>query len=137
MLRIFSIMLLLTAGFLYCSASMTGFMTYMETGEKVILMIFFSILATIILCGGLALTSFRNWKRDTGIVLLSGSGVMAAAILLWIAFDLAVTRGLVLRYISPVFGDYLTGGATIVGFAVLGWILIGVHGHSAAPYPHQ
>jgi len=137
MLRIFSIILELGAGLLFCMAMMGGFMNYMEMGEKAGLMIFSSVFATVLLCGGLALTSFRNWKRDTGIVLLSGSGLMAVVILAWIAFDLALTRGLILRYISPYFGDYLTGGGTIVGFAVLGWILIRADGHSAAPYPHQ
>jgi cytosine/uracil/thiamine/allantoin permease len=147
--KVSSITLKVIAGFFVYMVSLLAFVSEPPTGVKLGILIGFSAPAVVALCGGLALTRFRNWKRDTGIVLLSASGF--AAFLIFTFVCLLMTEEF-RRMMRPdtltFFSDYLTGGAVIIGLAVLGWILMkankekaeqgaALDGESASLHPHH
>jgi cytochrome c biogenesis protein CcdA len=144
-----SIILKIIAGFFLYTVSLLAFVSEPPTGVKLGIMIGFSIPGVVALCGGLVLTRFRNWKRDTGIVFLSASGFAAFAIFTFVCLFMSEEfRGMIRPDSVTFFSDYLTGGGTIVGLAVLGWILfkadreraeqgVALEGDSSAPHPRQ
>jgi len=147
--KVSSIILEVIAGFFFYTVSLLAFASNLLTGVKLGMLIGFSVPAVLALGAGLALSRFRNWKRDTGIVLLSASGVTAFAIF---TFECLLMTEEFRRMMRPdtltFFSDYLTGGGIIVGLAVLGWILVktnkeragqgvALDGDSAALHPRQ
>ena len=149
MRKVSSIILKVIAGFFVYMVSLLAFVSEPPTGVKLGILIGFSVPAVVALCGGLALTRFRNWKRDTGIVLLSASGFTAFLIF---TFACLLMTEEFRRMMKPdtltFFSDYLTGGVVIVGLAILGWILVkadkrkaeqgaALDGDSAALHPRQ
>lgn len=86
------------------------------------ILIGFSIPATIALVGGLALIKFSHWKWHVGIVLFSVACFTAFLVFSFICmFSSEEVRSLMKPDSLSLFSDYLTGGAVIIGFAVLGW----------------
>jgi hypothetical protein len=85
----------------------------------------FSVPAVAALAGGLALTRFRNWRRDTGVVLLCASGFTAFVIFTFACLLMTEEfRKMMRPDTMTFFSDYMTGGGVIAGLAVLGWILV-------------
>jgi len=125
MRKVSSIILKIIAGFFVYMVSLLAFVSEPEPGMKFGILIGFSVPAVVALCGGLALTQFRNWKRDTGIVLLSASGFTAFLIFTFVCFLLTDEfRRMIRPDTLAFFSDYLTGGGVIVGFAILGWVFV-------------
>ena len=125
MRKVSSIILKVIAGFFFYTVSLLAFISEPPTNVKLGIMIGFLIPGVVALFGGLALTHFRNWKRDTGIVFLSASGVTAFLIFTFACLLMTEEfREIIRPDALTFFSDYLTGGGTIVGFAVLGWILL-------------
>jgi hypothetical protein len=133
MARLSSVILYVFAGFFFYMVSLMSFFSGAMPGEKWGIMIVVTVISIIILCGGLAVTRFRCWKRDVGIVLLSSSGFTT-----FLVFTMAClfadkeVRSKIPRDPLAVFNDFLTGGAVIVVFAALGWVLFWAGKRSAA-----
>jgi len=138
MRKVSSIIFKVIAGFFFYGASLLAFVSEPQTGVtgvKLTILIGFSIPAVVALCVGLALTRFRNWKRDTGIVLLSASGTTASVVLTFVCMLMTEEfRAMMKPDTLTLFSDYLTGGGAIVGFAGLGWILLRANGERAEPH---
>ena len=66
MRKMFNTILKVIAGFLFCAVSKVAFIRMPQIYEKLVILIGCSVLAIVVLSGGLALTSFRNWRRDVG-----------------------------------------------------------------------
>ena len=130
--KVLSIILNIIAGFFFYGLSLLGFTNEPLTGVKWGIMIGFSVMAVVALCGALALTRFRNWRRDTGIVLLSASGFTVFLIFTFICLLMTEEFRKMMRPDTlAFFSDYLTGGAIIVGFAGLGCVLLKTNKGSA------
>jgi len=120
-----SVILKVISGFFFYMVSLLAFISTLPTGGKLGILFGFSIPAVLALIGGLALSRFHNWKRDTGIVLLSASGFTA-----FLIFSLACMlmseefRIMMKPDTLTFFSDYWTGGGLIVGLAGLGWALV-------------
>lgn len=149
MRKVCSVILKVIAGFFFHTISLLAFVSAPPTGVKLGILIGFSVPAVVALGGGLALTRFRNWRRDTGIVLLCASGYTAFTIFTVACFLMTEEfRQMMKPDMLTFFSDYLTGGVVIVGLAVLGWILVkankgraeqgaALDGDSAALHPRQ
>ena len=74
-----SILLMVVAGILLYTICVLAFIDTLPAGLKVGIVAGFSLHAIAAHCGGLALTRFRRWRRDTEVVLLSASGFTAFA----------------------------------------------------------
>jgi len=147
--KVSSIILKVIAGFFFYTVNLLAFVSEPPTGVKLVIMSGFSIPGVVALCGGLALTHFHSWKRDTGIVFLSASGFSAFLIFTFVCLFMSEEfRGMIRPNTVTFFSDYLTGGGTIVGFAVLGWMLfkanrekaeqgVALDGDSSAPHSQQ
>ncbi|WP_437653542.1 hypothetical protein [Sorangium sp. So ce1182] len=125
MRKVFSVALSVVAGFFFCTVSLLGFIPTQSPGMKWGVMVGLTVPAILALCCGLALERFHGWKRDTGTVLLCSSG-FAAFIVLTVACMLMTEDFRKMMQINTLelFSDHFTGGATIVGFAGLGWLLL-------------
>ena len=125
MRKLFSILFLVIAGFFVYMLQVLGFVQGVSAGAKWGVIFAFTIPALLALWAGLALARFHAWKRSTGIVFLSSSGVMVV-----VAFNLACLfasedfRKIVKPETAVFFSDYLTGFALIAGCAMAGWLLL-------------
>jgi hypothetical protein len=132
MRKVPSIILRAIAGFFFYMVSLLAFASEPPTGVKVGILLGFSVPAVAALVGGLALTGFRNWRRDTGVVLLCAAGF--TAFLLFTFACLLMTEEF-RKMLKPdtlrFFGDYLSGGAVTAGLAFLGWMLVRANNRSA------
>jgi hypothetical protein len=142
-----SVILKVIAGFFFYMVCLLAFVSEPRAGAKLGILIGFSVPAVAALSGGLALTRFRNWRRETGIVLLCASGFTAFLVF---SFACLLMTEEFRRMMRPdtmtFFSDYLTGGGGIVGLTILGLILIkankkraeqcaALNGDSAALHP--
>ena len=131
MRKVFSVICHIIAGFFFYMVSLLAFMSELPALAKAGMLAGFSVPGLIALGIGLALTGFRNWKRDTGIVLLSTSAFSA-----FIVFTMACifmseeVRKLMPSDILGNFGAHFVGGIVIVAFAALGWSLLKAGGQS-------
>lgn len=127
MRRVFSVTLYGIAGFFFFTVSFLSFNSQQPRGKWWI-MAGFMVPAVLALCGGLALKNFRDWKRTTGIVLLSSAG--GTAFLIFTLVCTLMTKEFQ-KMVKPSnlasFSDYFTGGAVIVSFAVLGLLFFKAH----------
>ncbi|OQA33372.1 MAG: hypothetical protein BWY57_01234 [Betaproteobacteria bacterium ADurb.Bin341] len=125
MRKVSSVILKVIAGFFFYMVSLLAFVSEPPAVVKLGILIGFSVPAVVALGGGLALTRFRNWRRDTGVVLLCASGFTAFVVF---TFACLLMTDEFPKMTGPntlaFFGDYLTGGGFIVGLAVLGWVLV-------------
>lgn len=120
-----SIILSIVAGFFFYIVSLLGFVRVPSPGAKWGIIFGFSVPAVATLCGALALSRFRCWKRHVGVVLLAASG-FSVFLVLTIACLLMTEefRRMMRPDALTSFSDYLTGGAVISGLAGVGWILM-------------
>jgi len=136
--RVFSVGLYVVAGFFFYTicvlAFIDGAVLTANTANlsaddavfaKWLPIIIFAVPAILALVGGLAVMGFQDWKRDTGIVLLSAAGFTT-----FLAFAFATmfmneeSRKMMPPEILRFFGDYITGAAVIVGLALAGALLV-------------
>lgn len=125
MRKVSSVVLKVIAGFFFYMVSLLAFLSEPPIHAKLGMLIGFSVPAVAALVGGLALTRFRNWRRDTGIVLLCASGFTASVIFTFACLLMTQEfREMMRPDTLTFFSDYLTGGGVIVGLAVLGSALV-------------
>jgi hypothetical protein len=125
MRKVCSVIFHIIAGFFFYLVSVLAFISGLPALGKAGLLAGFSVPALIALVIGLALTGFRNWKRDTGVVLLSTSAFNAFILLTMICLFMSEEA----RRLMPLdalanFGAYVIGGVVIAVFASLGWMLV-------------
>lgn len=149
MRRVFSITLKVIAGFFFYVVNLLAFVNEPPTGLKLGILAGFSVPAIITLIGGLALTRFKSWRRDTGIVLLSAAGFTAFLIFTFACLLMTEEfRTMIKPDTLTFFSDYMTGGGFIIGLILLGWMLLkankeeaeqgaALDGDSAALHPRQ
>ncbi len=125
MRNVFSIIFNAIAGFFFYMVSLLGFVNGPPIRIKWGIVLVSTIPAVLALYCGLALKSFQNWKRNVGIVLLCASGFTAFAVLTFVClltteeFRIMMKPGTL-----TLFSDYFSGGAVVVGLAMLGLLLI-------------
>lgn len=125
MRKLFSILLLVIAGLFIYLVEALGFVHGPAAGAKWGVIFAFTIPALLALSAGLALARFDGWKKRTGIVFLSASGVTV-----FVALNLACLlasedfRKIVKPDTVVFFSDYLTGSALIAGCLLAGWLLL-------------
>jgi hypothetical protein len=81
--------------------------------------IMFAVFGILCLVAGLAIRGFQEWKRDTGIVLLSAAAFTMFVLLLAAGNNL-------MRSLDPLkaFGNSITGGPVLVVLALAGALLV-------------
>lgn len=125
MRRVSSVILKSIAGFFFYLVSLLGFINGPETGKKAIVMLVFLVPAVAALCGGLGLSGFSRWKKDTGIVLLCAAGFTAFLVFTVACYLMTPQfRQMVPPGKSAFFSNYITGGSIIFTFAALGGVLV-------------
>jgi hypothetical protein len=136
MRNLFSIMLNIVAGFFFYTASLLCFINDSTIGVvKWWIVLGFTIPALIALCGGLALKGFQNWQKNTGIVLLSSSGVTAFMLFTFACMLMSEELRMMMKLDAlTFFSDYLSGGIVVVGLAVLGFLMVKANKVSAEQY---
>src|SRR5262245_14543740 len=132
MRKLLSIILYIVAGFFFYTVSLMSFIDVAAfgadaagSGAKWFLIVVFAVPALLALGGGLAIARFQDWRRDTGIVLLSAAGFTTFLIFTFASMAMNEEfRRLVKPETFRLFGDYVTGAAVIVGLAVAGALLL-------------
>ena len=121
---------------------LVAFISFPQGAIKWVIVSVFAAIGAALLLGGLALKRFRNWKRDTGLVLLSACGVtaMVALCMVCIFLDDELVKAFSAQQMESLamFNDYAGGGGLLVGIAALG----GLHlrwnaGGSAVTQPQR
>ncbi|MYN15483.1 hypothetical protein GTP81_01820 [Rugamonas sp. FT107W] len=132
MRKIFSVVCQIIAGFFFYMVSIMAFTSGFPVWGKAAMMAGVSVPAFVALAIALALTGLRNWKRDTGVMLLSmsafnGFGILTMACM-WMSEEFR-------RMMPPDsfanFGAYFAGAVVLAAFAILGWVLFKSGGGTA------
>ncbi|WP_158568827.1 hypothetical protein [Duganella sp. BJB488] len=136
MRKVLSVICQVIAGFFFYMVSMLAFMSGFPAMGKAAMLAGFSVPAFIALAIALALTGLRNWKKDTGVMLLSMSA-FNGFVILTMACMLASEefRKLVPADSFAMFGAYFVGALVLAAFAALGWILFKSGGGMAEQGP--
>ena len=125
MRKIISIIFYVISGFFFYSVCAISFVNQPPNYAKFIIIGIFCVPALIALGIGLALSRFQNWKRDTGIVIISAAGVTTGILFTMICM-----------FMSPEFkeyfpennfeslSDYVSGISCIVILGITGVLLI-------------
>lgn len=125
MRKVFSVIFHLIAGFFFYMVSLLAFISGLPMLGKAGMLAGFFVPALIALAIGLALTGFRHWKRDAGVVLLSTSAFNAFIFLTMACLFMSEEfRRLVPSNTIGNFRAYFIGGLVVAVFAGLGWMLV-------------
>jgi len=128
-----SIFCYIVAGFFVYMIGLLAFLNprFLPSGNKPPLWVKYAIVGGFCIPGvvalviGLALSRFRHWKRDVGIVLASGAGTTAFVVLSMACCLLSPDFKKVFpRNILAFFSDIVTGLSCILLFSVAGIALI-------------
>lgn len=123
--NVISVILFVAAGLFFYVVGLLSFVSEPSAGVKLGVILGFSLPAIVALFIGLALRKFQRWKRDTGVVLLSATGLSSFIV---VSFVFMVMTEEFREMMGPetvaFFRDYVTGGAVLVGMAFLGTILL-------------
>ncbi|HWC91057.1 MAG TPA: hypothetical protein VG433_15415 [Pirellulales bacterium] len=129
------------AGFFVYAMGLVGFMRGPDDVGAAFTMIVEGVCAVpflFFLLIGLALSGFKNWKRDLGVVLLSGTGVTATVAL---SFACMLYYPEYRKLLPPDFLDhidnYAAGAGVNVGILVVGVALLLASRGSARPATEQ
>jgi hypothetical protein len=136
--RVLSVGLYIIAGFLLYVVSLLAFIDGAAVAAngadlgandaafaKWLPIIIFTVPAILTLVVGLAIMGFRDWRRDTGIVLLSAAGFTTLLVFMFVTMLMKEeSRKMMPPEILSFFGDYITGAAVIVVFALVGGLLL-------------
>lgn len=136
MRKVPSILLLSVSGFFFYTVGVLTFVKAPSIALKIWILIWFIVPALALLVGGLGLSGFRSWMRDTGIVLLAAAG-FAACVAFTVACFLmsAQFRQMIPPNTLKMFSDYASGGGFTVGLAIAGWLLLRANKRSADAAP--
>jgi heme/copper-type cytochrome/quinol oxidase subunit 4 len=122
MRKALSIILNVFAGFLFYGAILLGFIE--ANAFKWGIIGFFLVIAAIPLAISMVLTRFRQWRKATGVVLMSASGFTAFLIFSFACMYMSEESR---KFMSPdiweKFSDYPTGFGLMLAFAVIGFVL--------------
>lgn len=126
MRRVCSIVLYVVAGFfLYAMTLMAFAHPEHQAWIKWIVLGVLLACSFVAMCLGLAVRSFRRWRRELGITLLSTAGFCAFVVLTLVCLFLDEEfRAMVNPQAQTLFTDYVTGAAAIVVPAAIGWLLV-------------
>jgi hypothetical protein len=125
MRKVFSIICYVIAGFFFYMVCVMAFANAPSLGVKLGTLLGVSIPAVVAHLVGLALSRFRNWRRDTGIVLLSAAGVSAFLVFTFVCMLMTEEfRKMMNPKTLTFFSDYLTGGGLTLGLLVVGWLFV-------------
>jgi len=134
MLKICSIILEVIAGFFLFIVTLLAYMSGMPAGWKLMSLGLFLLPAVVVMAIGLALTRFRFWKRDTGVVLLSVTGCTLFAVFTMACMLMSEEfRKLFIDGAGNPFGSYVVGTAVNAALAALGWYLVKKGADKAEP----
>ena len=139
--RVLSVVFYVVAGFLFYMICVLAFIDGAAVGAngvasgaddaafaKWLPVIIFTAPALLTLVAGLAIMGFRDWRRDAGIVLLSAAGFTTFLVFTFATMlmneEFRKTMPPDMPDIMRFFGDYITGAAVIVGFALGGALLL-------------
>jgi hypothetical protein len=113
--RVIGIVLYVCAGGGFYMASLMAFVA--DAGMAPI--IIFAVFGILCLVAGLAIKGLQDWKRDTGLVLLSAAAFTMLVLLL-------VAGNNLMRSLDPLkaFGNYITGAPVLVVLALAGALLV-------------
>jgi len=121
-----SIVFYVVAGFFFYGVGMSAWLDPHAAGAgKFVIMGIFLLFALLALVAGLALTRFQKWKRDTGIVLISGAAVDVMVVL---SFASMMASPALMNSVQDsnmrLFNDYFTGVGYLVLLGLAGIALI-------------
>jgi hypothetical protein len=113
--RVIGIVLYVCAGGGFYMASLMAFVV----GAGLLPIIMFAVFGILSLVAGLAIMGFQDWKRDTGLVLLSAAAFTIFMLLLAAGNNL-------MRSLDPLkaFGNYITGAPVLVVLGLAGALLV-------------
>ena len=130
--NVLSIILNVIAGFFFYMVSLLGFISESSVNAKWVVMLGFTLPGVLALCAGLAVMRFRNWRRNTGIVLLSAAGFTTFLIFMFAILLMAEEFRVMMQPDTlTFFGDYFTGGSVIAGLAIVGLLLLMTNNNGA------
>jgi hypothetical protein len=119
------IVFLVLAGFVFSIVTLCAFFGGIPLAGKVAILLGFTLAALVPHGIGLALAGFRQWRRYTGIVLLS---VVAYTAFVALSFACMYFSDDVRRLFPPettmIFGSIPTGLTVLAVSAALGWLLL-------------
>lgn len=132
MRKVFGVVCQVVAGFFLYMVSMLAFMSGLPVLAKAAMLAGFAVPAFIALAIALALTGLRNWKKNTGLMLLSMSAfngfVIFSMACMWMSEEFR-------RMMPPDsfanFSAYVVGAVVLAAFAILGWLLFKSGGGTA------
>jgi hypothetical protein len=139
--RVLSVGLYIVAGFFFYTVSVLAFIdgaalvastAALDASDasfaKWLPIIIFTVPALVTLVIGLAIMGFRDWRRDAGIVLLSAAGFTTFLVFTFASIFMNEEYRKLMPPDMPdilrFFGDYITGAAVIIGFALAGVLLV-------------
>lgn len=108
------------------SIGTANMMAFINDFDVIAIVIIFSILGLILLLVGLALNRFHKWKKDTGLVLISGAGYAAfvAATVGIVSLSPEFRKNFQIPTDVFIFNDYLSGVSFIILFGVVGLLML-------------
>jgi len=123
--KVISIICYVAAGFFVYMISFLSFINEPPVAAKLAIMGVFCIPGLISLLIGLAISRFRNWKSNTGIVLLSGAGFTVLVVFIFFCLLLSSEfRELFPEAKLDFFNDYVTGTFCVVILLFTGALLL-------------
>lgn len=135
MRKVISIFFYVIAAFLLYIAIGFSFVELPSAPMKFVVLLSALTPACLVLGLGLAVSGFRNWRRDTGVVLVSAVGFVALGALTCACMFMSngfldqlppATRAALRDFHLT----YVTGGLVSFGVGLLGWCLLEAHRES-------
>ena len=124
MRNFFGIVLYIFAGFFVYGVSLMSFVNQSFEGKWVII-VGFSLPALFFLSMGLTVNRFQKWKRDIGVVLLSGSGVTIFVVFTFVCLLMTDEfKEMMKPDTLDFFSGYTSGIIFILSVATLGIALL-------------
>ena len=101
-------------------------MAFLNDAEAIAMVFIFIVLGLLLLLSGLAVNRFQNWKRDSGIVLISGAlyAAFVAMTVNLVSLLPEFRKELEIPADMFIFNDYLSGVSFVVLFAVVGFLML-------------
>jgi hypothetical protein len=125
MRKLFSVVFKFFAGMFLYLITFLAFANNIGSDGRWGMLAIFMGLAVAAMLAGLAVSGFAYWRRDTGIVLVSTAAFNAFLVL---TMACLFSSDEFLKMLPPesaaMFNSYWTGGAVILGLAVLGGLLL-------------
>ena len=131
--RVISIVFYVVAGFFVYMVNLLAFVNLgapiancqPPAWAKAAILAGFSVPAVIALVAGLAISRFQHWRRDIGIVAVSGAGMTTLVVLMVVCILLSPdSKEFFPREKLDFFSDYGTGAGAIIVLTLVGVMLI-------------